>query len=67
MQKGKSKKLRVKKTTFDEEQALKDQEFLMLEPNERLRLHKIIRKRIWGDKYNKLVLKGLKVTKRKGD
>ncbi|MBL7877127.1 MAG: hypothetical protein JNL53_15780 [Cyclobacteriaceae bacterium] len=58
-------KQKLKKTTFEEEQRLKDLEFLSLKPAERLRLHEVMRKRIWGDKYNKLSLKGLKVIKRK--
>jgi hypothetical protein len=55
---------KLKKTTFTEEQRLKDLEFLKLKPAERLRLHEVMRKRIWGDKYNKLSLKGLKVKKK---
>jgi len=58
-------KQKLKKTTFAEEQRLKDLEFLSLKPAERLRLHEVMRKRIWGDKYNKLLLKGLKVLKKK--
>jgi hypothetical protein len=58
-------KQKLKKTTFAEEQSLKDIEFLRLKPIERLRLHEEMRKRIWGDKYNKLSLKGLKVLKKK--
>ncbi len=58
-------KLKLTKTTFAEEQRLKDLEFLKLKPAERLRIHEVMRKRIWGDKYNKLSLKGLKVTKKK--
>jgi hypothetical protein len=57
-------KLKLKKTTFIEEQRLKDLEFLKLKPAERLRIHEEMRKRIWGDKYNKLSLKGLKVKKK---
>ncbi|MEY4931278.1 MAG: hypothetical protein RI909_2002 [Bacteroidota bacterium] len=57
-------KVKLKKTTFTEEQRLKDLEFLKLKPAERLRLHEVMRKRIWGDKYNKLSLKGLKVKKK---
>jgi hypothetical protein len=53
----------VKKYTPEEEQRLKDEEFLKLEPAERLRINEILRKRIWGKDYNKLKLKGLKVTK----
>jgi hypothetical protein len=63
MEKTPSKK-RIKKTTFSEEQRWKDIEFLKLKPSERLRLHEVMRKRIWGDKYNKLSLKGLKVKKK---
>jgi hypothetical protein len=58
-------KIKVRKTSFEEEQRLKDQDFLNLAPEERLRLHEELRKRIWGNRYNKLSLKGLKVTKRK--
>lgn len=58
-------KQKVKRTTFDNEQSLKNQQFLLLTPTERLRVHEIMRKRIWGDKYNKLPLTGLKVTKKK--
>lgn len=54
----------VRKTSFDEEQRLKDEEFLKLTPEERLRIHEELRKRIWGKKYNKLILKGLKVNKK---
>jgi hypothetical protein len=57
-------KQKLKKTTFEEEQQLKDLEFLKLKPAERLRLHEEMRKRIWGDKYNVLSLKGLKVRKK---
>jgi hypothetical protein len=64
MGKAASKK-RIIKTTFAEEQRLKDIEFLQLKPVERLRLHEVMRKRIWGDQYNKLSLKGLKVRKKK--
>lgn len=63
MGKAVSKK-RIKKTTFAEEQRLKDLEFLQLKPAERLRLHEVMRKRIWGDQYNKLSLKGMKVRKK---
>jgi len=55
---------KLKKTTFAEEQRMKDLEFLKLKPAERLRLHEVMRKRIWGDQYGKLSLKGLKVKKR---
>lgn len=58
-----NKKLVVKKYTAEEEQRLKDEEFLQLDPMERLRINEILRKRIWGKEYNKLKLKGLKVTK----
>jgi hypothetical protein len=53
----------VKKLTPEEEQRVKDEEFLKLEPAERLRINEILRKRIWGKDYNKLKLEGLKVTK----
>lgn len=61
-----AKKLKtvVRKTSFEEEQRLKDEEFLALTPAERLRIHEQLRKRIWGKKYNKLSLKGLKVIKK---
>jgi hypothetical protein len=62
MQRGK-KRLTVTKNTPEEEQRLKDEEFLKLDPIERLRINEILRKRIWGKEYNKLKLKGLKVTK----
>lgn len=58
-------KIKVRKTSFEEEQRLKEQDFLNLAPEERLRLHEELRKRVWGNRYNKLSLKGLKVTKRK--
>ena len=57
-------KQKIKKTTFAEEQREKDLEFLKLKPAERLRVHEIMRKRIWGDKYGKIILKGLKVRKK---
>ncbi|HEY0653404.1 MAG TPA: hypothetical protein VGD65_09760 [Chryseosolibacter sp.] len=57
------KKLSVAKCTPEEEQRLKDEEFLNLEPAERLRINEILRKRIWGKAYNSQKLKGLKVTK----
>lgn len=63
MQKAKSDTI-VKKTSFEEEQRMKDEQFLSLTPAERLRIHEQLRKRIWGARYNKLTLKGLKVTKR---
>lgn len=58
------KKLAIVKTTFDEEQRQKDEAFLKLKPIERLIIHEELRRRIWGDRYNKLSLKGLKVTKK---
>ena len=64
MQKVK-KKLVVKKISFKEEQKQKDLEFLRLTPSQRLQLHEVICKRIWGDKYKPVSLKGLKVRKRK--
>jgi hypothetical protein len=63
MAKSKSK-IVVSKTTFDEEQRQKDEAFLKLKPIERLIIHEQLRKRIWGDRYNKLSLKGLKVIKK---
>lgn len=65
MQQGRHKISKVKITTFNKEQNQKDDEFIRLAPAERLKLHEIIRKRIWGDKYGTLVLRGLKVKKRK--
>jgi len=61
---AKKQKIVVRKTSFEEEQRLKDEEFLALTPVERLRIHEQLRKRIWGKKYNKLSLKGLKVIKK---
>ena len=63
----KKKKIIVRKTSFSEEQEMKDRAFLKLKPTERLRIHEELRKRIWGDHYNKLSLKGLKVIKRTAD
>jgi hypothetical protein len=60
----KSKKVIVRKTTFEEEQQRKENEFLNLSPEERLRIHESLRKRIWGKEYNALSLKGLKVIKK---
>lgn len=54
----------VIKTSFDEEQQMKDAAFLKLKPTERLQIHEEMRKRIWGDKYNTPSLKGMKVFKR---
>ena len=56
-----NRKNKVVKVSFEEEQKMKDEAFLKLKPIERLRVHEEMRKRIWGDKYNKLSLKGLKV------
>lgn len=56
---------KVLKTSFEEEQKMKDAAFLKLRPIDRLRVHEEMRKRIWGDKYNKLSLRGLKVTMKK--
>lgn len=61
------KKLIVKKTSFIEEQENKDRDFLKLKPAERLKIHEELRKRIWGDLYNKTKLKGLKVYKKSRD
>lgn len=61
---GKKPAAIVKKTSFEEEQKAKDEEFLRLTPAERLRIHEQLRKRIWGDRYNKLSLNGLKVSKK---
>ncbi len=60
----KKNKVVVRKMSPEEEQRSKDEEFLKLKPAERLRIHEQLRKKIWGDKYNKLKLKGLKVYKR---
>jgi hypothetical protein len=60
----KKKRLTVQKTSFTGEQRKKDLEFLKLKPTERLLIHEELRKRIWGDRYNKLSLKGLKVSKK---
>ncbi|MEX2234666.1 MAG: hypothetical protein WD824_21050 [Cyclobacteriaceae bacterium] len=57
-------KIVVKKTSFEEEQRMKEEAFVKLSPAERLKIHEQLRKRIWGPKYNKLSLKGLKVTKK---
>jgi hypothetical protein len=43
---------------------MKDEDFLNLRPEERLRIHEELRKRIWGDRYNRLSLRGLKVLKK---
>lgn len=61
---GKKTKIVVRKTSFEEEQQMKEEDFLKLTPAERLRIHEQLRKRIWGDQYNKLSLKGMKVTKK---
>ena len=61
---GKKSKIVVRKTSFEEEQRIKEDEFLKLKPAERLRIHEQLRKRIWGIQYNKLSLKGMKVTKK---
>ncbi len=58
-------KVRVIKTSFEEEQASKDLAFLKLKPAQRLKLHEEMLKRIWGKKYSAQSLKGLKVLKRK--
>lgn len=64
MAKRKSK-LVVTKTTPDEEQRQKDEAFLKLRPIQRLIIHEQMRKRIWGDKYNDVSLKRLRVIKQK--
>jgi hypothetical protein len=61
---GKKSKIVVKKTSFEEEQKMKDEAFLKLRPEERLKIHEQLRKRIWGSEYNKLSLRGLKVRKK---
>ena len=60
----KRSKVIVKKTSFEEEQRMKDEAFLKLTPEERLKIHEQLRKRIWGSQYNKVSLKGLKVRKK---
>lgn len=57
----------VVKTSFEEEQRMKEETFMQLSPAERLKIHEQLRRRIWGNRYNKLSLKGLKVTKTKPD
>ena len=54
----------VIKTSPEAEQRMKDMEFLKLKPAQRLQIHEKLRKRIWGDLYNKTRLKNLKVIKR---
>lgn len=60
------KKMVVKKVTPETEQRMKDEAFLKLTPAERLKIHEQLRKRIWGEQYNKLSLKGLKIKRKKG-
>jgi hypothetical protein len=62
--KSAKKRTVVRKTNFEEEQRMKDEDFLNLRPEERLRIHEELRKRIWGDRYNRLSLRGLKVLKK---
>lgn len=57
----------VRKTSPEEEQKMKDEEFLKLKPAQRLQIHEELRKRIWGKLYNKTRLKGLKVVKKQID
>ncbi|NOS90388.1 MAG: hypothetical protein HOP30_00555 [Cyclobacteriaceae bacterium] len=59
------KKIIVRKTSFEEEQKMKDDAFLKLKPTERLLLHEELRKKIWGDLYRYKPLKGMKVVKKK--
>jgi hypothetical protein len=59
-----TKKITVRKVTFEEEQKLKDDAFLKLKPTERLRIHEELRKKIWGDLYRYKSLKGMKVIKK---
>ncbi len=61
---GKHKKSAVRVTSFEEEQREKDEAFLKLKPQERLKIHEQLRKRIWREKYNALSLKGLKVMRK---
>jgi hypothetical protein len=58
------KRIVVRKTTLEQEQADKDAFFASLSPEERLKIHEQLRERIWGGKYNSLSLEGLKVTKK---
>jgi hypothetical protein len=62
---GKEGKTVVNKTSFEEEQQMKEEAFLRMSPAERLQVHEQLRKRIWGKDYNKVTLKGLKVTKKR--
>ena len=56
----------VRKLKPEDEQRLKDEEFLKLSPLERLRIMEGLRKKIWGKSYkNNTSLKGLKVTRKK--
>ena len=57
-------KIKVNKVSFEEEQKLKDKAFLKLKPEERLKIHEQLRKKIWKDRYNKTSWKGLKVLKK---
>ena len=60
----KKPKIVVRKTSFEEEQKTKDDDFLNLTPAERLRIHEDLRKRIWGDEYHNVSIKGLIVSKK---
>lgn len=58
------KRQKLIKTTPEEEQRKKSDEFLKLTPSQRLKIHEQLRKRIWGELYNKHRLKGLKLVKK---
>jgi hypothetical protein len=61
---GRKKRDVVRKTTFEEEQRMKDEAFLKLSPSERLRIHEQLRKKIWGEQYNSVSIKGMRVVKK---
>jgi len=54
----------VRKTTPEEEQQFKDEAFLKLTPQERLKIHEELRKRIWQDRYDKFSYEGLRVIRK---
>jgi hypothetical protein len=53
--------IKVRKTTFEEEQEDKNEDFLKLSPMERLAINEELRKRIWGEKYYSTIIPGSKV------
>jgi len=57
------KSIKVRKTTFEEEQEDKSEAFLKLSPMERLAINEELRKRIWGEKYCSSIISGSKVKK----